>query len=82
MVGAPGPWQEVVPSAPGLLLIESDETLSQVYHHVKWLLAEERPLLVAHLHDRPKARGLARGVGSWLRDRLPLPARPPWSPRP
>jgi hypothetical protein len=70
---ARGPWREVVESAPGLLLIESDETLSRVYHEVKRLLPDGCALLVAPLRERPKARGLADGTVSWLRERLPLP---------
>lgn len=77
VVGAAGPWREVREAAPGLLLVESDDSLSQVYHHVKWLLPEDCPLLGAVLQDRPKARGVAAGTVSWLRSRLPLPAKPP-----
>jgi hypothetical protein len=73
VMSARGPWREVVEVAPGLLLVESDDTLSRVYHEVKWLLPDGCPLLVAPLSERPKARGVADGVVSWLRARLPLP---------
>ncbi|GAA4715095.1 hypothetical protein GCM10023349_38100 [Nocardioides conyzicola] len=72
VMGSPGPWREVLETAPGLLLIESDESLSRVYHEVKWLLPDGCALLVAPLAERPKARGVAAGTVSWLR-RLPLP---------
>ena len=72
VMGAPGPWREVIETAPGLLLIDSDDSLSRVYHEVKWLLPHGSALLVAPLSERPKARGLATGTVSWLR-RLPLP---------
>ena len=68
----PGPWVEIRVAAPGLLLVESDETLSRVYHEVKWLLPDGCALLVAPIGERPKARGLAAGTVTWLR-RLPLP---------
>ena len=73
VMNARGPWREVVESAPGLLLIDSDDTLSGVYHAVKWLLPDGGALLVAPLRERPKARGVADGTVSWLRERLPLP---------
>lgn len=70
---APGPWREVVEVGPGLLLVATDETLSRVFHEVKWLLPDDGSLLVAPLSERPKARGVAPGTVSWLRERLPLP---------
>ena len=70
---ARGPWREVVETAPGLVLIESEDSLSRVYHEMKWLLPDGCALLVAPLGGRPKARGLAAGTLSWLRARLPLP---------
>jgi hypothetical protein len=66
---AAGPWREIVTAAPGLLLVDSDESLSRVYHHVKWLLPDGCALLVAPIHEPPKARGVARGTVSWLRTR-------------
>jgi hypothetical protein len=73
VITSPGPWREVVEAAPGVLLVESDESLSRVYHEAKWLLPDGCALLAAPLEHRPKARGLAGGSVSWLRDRLPLP---------
>lgn len=67
----PGPWTEVRRAAPGLLLVDSDDTLSRVYHELKWSLPDDCPLLVAPLAERPKLKGLAAGTQTWLRDRLP-----------
>lgn len=75
VMAAPGPWRDVLEAGPGLLVLESDDTLSRVYHEVKWLLPDGCALLVAPLAERPKARGVTRGTASWLRDRLPLPAK-------
>lgn len=75
VVAQRGPWRELVEAGPGLLLVETDETLSRVYHEIKWLLPEGAALLVAPLDRRPKARGVTAGTVSWLRDRLPLPDR-------
>jgi len=72
---APGPWREVIEAGPGLLVVESDDTLSRVYHEVKWLLPDDCALLVAPVAERPKARGVTGGTVSWLRERLPLPDR-------
>jgi hypothetical protein len=65
----PGPWREIRVAAPGLLLIESDDTLSRVYHELKWSLTPASPLIVAPLSATPKLRGLAPGTLSWLRSR-------------
>ncbi len=73
VVDAPGPWREVREAAPGLLLVDTTETTSRVYHDIKWLLPDGCALLVAPLERRPKARGVAAGTVSWLRARLPLP---------
>ncbi len=73
----PGPWQEVRRAAPGLLLVESTDTLSRVYHELKWSLPDDNPLLVAPLAERPKLKGLAQGTQTWLRDRLRAPDQPP-----
>jgi hypothetical protein len=70
----PGPWTELRVAAPCLLLVESDETLSRVFHELKWALGtEDAPLLVAPLAATPKLRGLAPGTLSWLRERTPRP---------
>ncbi|GAA4825050.1 hypothetical protein ACFQ0K_18110 [Nocardioides caeni] len=74
VLGSPGPWREVREAGTGLLLVETDDTVSRVYHEVKWLLPDDCPLLVAPVERRPKARGVAAGTVTWLR-RLALPDR-------
>ena len=69
----PGPWTEIRVAAPGLLLIESEDTLSRVFHELKWALSEDSPLFVAPVTATPKLRGLAPGTLSWLRARTPRP---------
>ena len=65
-----GPWREVVVAAHGLAFVDSDETLSAVYHALKWSLPPGVALAVAPVGDLPKAKGLAPGTNSWLRARL------------
>ncbi len=65
-----GPWHEVVVAAGGLAFVDSDDTLSRVYHALKWSLPEGVALAVAPVADQPKAKGLAPGTNSWLRARL------------
>ncbi len=65
-----GPWREVVVAAAGLAFVDSDETLSAVYHALKWSLPPGVALAVAPVADLPKAKGLAPGTNSWLRSRL------------
>ncbi|MCW2847857.1 MAG: hypothetical protein JWR90_1831 [Marmoricola sp.] len=70
----PGPWNEIRVAAPGLLLVESDDTLSRVFHELKWALAtEDASLFVAPLAATPKLRGLSPGTLTWLRERTPRP---------
>ena len=70
----PGPWTEIREAAPGLLLVESDDTLSRVFHELKWALPDEdAPLFVAPLAATPKLRGLSPGTLTWLRERTPRP---------
>lgn len=69
--GLDGPWTELVPAGPGLCLVDSEESLSRVYHQVKWSLPEGTPLLATALTTRPKLKGLLPGTQSWLWDRLP-----------
>ena len=64
-----GPWEEVREVAPGLLLLESGATLSQVHHAVKWALPDGAALLVTEVVHTPKSRGLAAGMTAWLRAR-------------
>ena len=68
-----GPWSELRIAAPDVLLVESDDTLSRVFHELKWALAEEAPLFVAPVAATPKLRGLEPGTLSWLRARTPRP---------
>ena len=57
--------------ADDLALVESPDTLSRVYHDLKWSLPDGTALLVAPLTERPKLKGLRAGTTTWLRDRLP-----------
>jgi hypothetical protein len=66
-----GPWEEICCAAPGLLLVSSTESLSRVYHELKWALPEGASLFVTPLAGRPKLKGLRPGTQAWLRDRLP-----------
>ncbi|MDT0188364.1 hypothetical protein Q9S36_50065 [Microbacterium sp. ARD31] len=65
-----GPWREVVVAADELAFVDSEETLSAVYHALKWSLPEGVALTVAPVADLPKAKGLRRGTNSWLRARF------------
>lgn len=65
-----GPWRDVVVAAGGLAFVDSDETLSQVYHALKWALPEGVALVVAPVAGLPKAKGLVRGTNGWLRARF------------
>ncbi|CAM3783833.1 hypothetical protein [Nocardioides zeicaulis] len=65
-----GPWREVVVAAGGLAFVDADETLSAVYHALKWSLPPGVALVVAPVGDLPKAKGLAPGTNRWLRARL------------
>lgn len=64
-----GPWRGVHVAAPGLVLIDSDDALSRVYHELKWSLGQEAALLVAPVAATPKLRGVAPGTLRWLRQR-------------
>lgn len=65
-----GPWREIVVAAGGLACVDSDDTLSRVYHALKWSLPDGVALIVAPVAELPKAKGLAPGTNSWLRARL------------
>lgn len=75
VIASRGPWSEMIEAGSGLLVVETDETVSRVYHEIKWVLPDDCPLLVAPVAERPKARGLTAGTVSWLRERLSLPDR-------
>ncbi len=64
-----GPWHEALLVAPGLIAVESTESLSAVYHAIKWSLRREASLIVVPLHQTPKSRGMAPGTTIWLRER-------------
>ena len=51
------------------MLVDSDDTLSRVYHELKWSLPDDSALVVAPIGGRPKLKGLAPGTTTWLRDR-------------
>jgi len=65
-----GPWHEVWVAAEQLAFIDSDDTLSRVYHEVKWSLPDGTALAVSPLVSRPKLKGLRPGTQNWLRDRI------------
>jgi hypothetical protein len=54
--------------APGLFLVRSARTRSQLYHALKRRFAPDR-LLVAPLSAAPKFKGMAPGALAWLRAR-------------
>ncbi len=65
-----GPWEEIRVVADDLCFVVSDDSLSRVYHEIKWSLPEDAALLVAPLAGRPKLKHLPAGTTTWLRDRL------------
>ncbi len=69
----PGPWTELRIAAPGLVLIESTDTLSRVFHELKWALPDDASLFVGPLAATPKLRGVHPGTLRWLRARTPRP---------
>ena len=66
-----GPWVELRPLADGLVLVESGDSLSRVYHEIKWAVADGAALIVAPLRERPKLKGMPAGTTTWIKDRLP-----------
>jgi hypothetical protein len=71
VVGASaGPWREVRRVEDRVLLVDSDESLSQVYHHLKWSFADVVPTLLVVVCDDLKAKGLPPGTQTWVRARL------------
>jgi hypothetical protein len=72
-----GPWEEAREIASGLTLLDSTESLSAVYHAVKWTLPHDAALIVTPVPHTPKLRGLAPGTTAWLRSRTrQVTARP------
>jgi hypothetical protein len=64
-----GPWEEAREVADRLTLVDSTESLSAVYHAVKWALPQEAALIVTPVLQAPKSRGVAPGTTAWLRAR-------------
>lgn len=62
------PPDDAVQLAPGLYLVASSMTRSQLYHAWKRRHDPER-LLVAPLADTPKFKGMAPGALAWIRAR-------------
>jgi hypothetical protein len=74
-----GPWEEARTIADGLTLLDSTESLSAVYHAVKWTLPHDAALIVTPVPHTPKLRGLAPGTTGWLRTRTKQPTAKPRS---
>jgi hypothetical protein len=66
----PGPWRELLELRPGLLLVDSPESRSRVYHALKAALPADTPLLVARVDEVPKFKLMAPGALAWARERL------------
>jgi hypothetical protein len=66
---APGPWRELFPLQPGLVLVDSEQHRSAVYHALKDHLPTDTPLLVAELTEVPKFKSMAPGALAWARAR-------------
>ncbi|QWC86488.1 hypothetical protein KLP28_07370 [Nocardioidaceae bacterium] len=64
-----GPWREVRRVEEHLVLVDSTESLSRVFHAVKWELPDDAALLVTPCDGAPKIRYLPSGTQSWLRAR-------------
>lgn len=64
-----GPWREVRRVDDHVLLVDNGDTLSQVYHHLKWSF-DEVPVLLVTACDDVKAKGLPPGTQTWVRARL------------
>lgn len=65
-----GPWREQRRLQDGVLLVDSEQSRSRVYHAVKDLLPEGAALLVSELDRVPKFRGMAPGTLRWSRERM------------
>jgi hypothetical protein len=66
-----GPWLGMCRLRAGLVLIDSDQRRSVVYHAVKDLLPADTPLLVAATPEIPKFKGMDAGALAWARARAP-----------
>lgn len=65
-----GPWREVRRVDDRLLLVDSVDGLSRVYHAVKWELPDAAALIAVPVGDVPKLRYLPPGTQTWLRSRV------------
>jgi hypothetical protein len=72
-----GPWDEAREITDGLTLLDSSESLSAVYHAVKWTLPHDAALIVTPVPHTPKLRGMPPGTMSWLRARTQQPTASP-----
>jgi hypothetical protein len=66
-----GPWVGIHPLDGGLLLIDSEQRRSVVYHALKRHLPRGTAVLVAELDRVPKLAHMAPGALRWARDRAP-----------
>lgn len=66
---AEGPWVDLLVLRPGLILIDSTDSRSVVYHALKHHCPPGTGVLVAPLADDPKLSRLAPGATKWLRQR-------------
>ena len=55
--------------ADHVVLVDSDDSLSQVYHHLKWSFEGSPALLVNACSGAPKLKGLPAGTTTWVRAR-------------
>ena len=66
-----GPWREICRLRAGLVLIDSDQRRSVVYHAIKDLLPSGSALLVAAATEIPKFKGMDPGALAWARAHAP-----------
>jgi hypothetical protein len=66
-----GPWRAMRRLRPGLVLVDSEQSRSVVYHAVKDLLPAGSPLLVSRLDEIPKFKGMEPGALTWARAHAP-----------
>lgn len=66
---AAGPWRDTFRMRRGLLLVDSDQSRSVVYHALKAEIPAGTALLVAALDEAPKFKGMAPGALAWVRSR-------------
>ena len=62
----PSATADMIELMPGLYLVETGQTRSQLYHSLKRRFDPVR-LLVAPMAQAPKFKGMAPGVQKWLR---------------